>query len=127
MGVSRARSLRKRLTQPEAFVWSRLKHLRAEGIRVRRQAQIGPYVVDFACHTARVVIELDGGGHNEPAQQQRDRRRDAWLAANGYEVLRIWNRDLYIDHDGAFDQMFDLLRERHRMVSYLDRGEPGEG
>ena len=123
MNIERARSFRKRLTPGEAFVWSRLKMLRAEGIRVRRQAPMGPYFADFACHSARLIIEIDGGGHTEPAQARHDARRDAWFESQGYQVMRIWNRDLYVDHDGAFDTMVELLRDRHRTFGRQSQDE----
>ena len=114
MTTRHARALRQRLTQPEALFWSRIRHLNAEGVRIRRQAPMGAYIVDFVCHSAKLVIELDGGGHAEPAQIAHDRRRDAWLATRGYDVLRIWNRALYEEHEAVMDQVVETLRDRHR-------------
>ncbi|MGX6646689.1 endonuclease domain-containing protein [Maricaulaceae bacterium MS644] len=102
------------MTEPEALLWSRLRFLNREGVRIRRQAPMGPYIVDFVCHSAKLVIELDGGGHGEPEQAAHDRRRDAWLAGRGYEVVRIWNNSLYGEHDGVMGHLIDTLRERHR-------------
>ena len=102
------------MTEPERLLWSRLRPLNREGIRIRRQAPIGDYIVDFACHTAKLVIELDGGGHYEPDQAAYDRRRDRWLEGRGYHVVRLWNGALYEDLDAVLDHVFQLLRERHR-------------
>ena len=79
---------------------------------------MGAYIVDFVCHSAKLVIELDGGGHAEPAQIAHDRRRDAWLATRGYDVLRIWNRTLYEEHEAVMDQVVEILRERHRSARW---------
>ncbi|AQR61285.1 hypothetical protein BZG35_06190 [Brevundimonas sp. LM2] len=85
-GVARARKLRAEPTRTEAKLWDHLRHL---DIRFRRQAPIGPYVVDFACHSAKLVIEVDGGIHDLTDVALRDLRRDEWLTSQGYRVLRI--------------------------------------
>jgi very-short-patch-repair endonuclease len=84
--TARARRLRSDPTYTEAKLW---KHLRLFDVRVRRQAPIGPYIVDFACLPAKLVIEVDGGIHNLTEVALRDIRRDEWLNAQGYRVLRI--------------------------------------
>ena len=61
------------------------------GYRFRRQEPLGPYIVDFVCHAARLVIELDGARH---VDSNYDQRRDAVLGQLGYRVLRFWNNDL---------------------------------
>ena len=62
------------------------------GAKFRRQTPIGPYVVDFVCFDARLVIEIDGGQHANNNQQ--DERRTAWLQSEGYRVIRFWNNDV---------------------------------
>jgi very-short-patch-repair endonuclease len=91
---SRARSLRRDSTDAECIIWSALRAHRLNGASFRRQTPIGPYVVDFLCHNARLVVELDGGQHFEPQQQRRDARRDAFLTNKGYRVLRFNNHDV---------------------------------
>ncbi|MGI8840376.1 MAG: endonuclease domain-containing protein [Caulobacteraceae bacterium] len=66
-------------TRSEAALWKILREL--GGLHFRRQAPFGPYVVDFVCHRARLVVEVDGGIHDLAAVKARDERRDAWLAA----------------------------------------------
>jgi very-short-patch-repair endonuclease len=61
---------------------------------------LGGFIVDFYCAELRLVLELDGGGHRDPAQAAYDAARTAWLRANGYRVLRVSNRDLTLDHLG---------------------------
>ena len=93
-GVTRARVLRANPTSAEAKLW---KHLRRLEVRFRRQAPIGPYVVDFACQPARLVIEVDGGIHDLTDVALRDLKRDEGLASEGYRVIRIPNRRIETD------------------------------
>jgi very-short-patch-repair endonuclease len=76
----RARDLRKNSTKAERIVWSILRAHRLNGASFRRQVPIGPYIADFVCHAARLIIEVDGGQHYEPAGLVRDQRRDAFLS-----------------------------------------------
>ena len=88
-GVAHARRLRSDQTLAERRLWERLRLL---PIRFRRQAPVGHYVADFACHSARLVIEVDGGIHSRTDVAVRDLDRDAWFSTQGYRVLRIPNR-----------------------------------
>lgn len=90
-GIARGRRLRAQPTRAEAELWQRL---RLSPVRFHRQAPIGPYVVDFACHRARLVVEVDGGVHQLTDVALRDIRRDERLAAEGYRVLRFTNRQV---------------------------------
>lgn len=92
--VARARKFRAALTHTEAKLW---KHLRALPVRFRRQAPVGPYVVDFTCHRACLVVEVDGGVHNLPEVALRDLQRDEWLAMQGYRVLRFTTKQVEDD------------------------------
>ncbi len=74
-------------TRSEAALWKMLRKL--EGLHFRRQAPFGPYVVDFVSHRARLVVEVDGGIYDLAAVKARDERRDGWLTARGYRVLRV--------------------------------------
>ena len=76
------------MTLAERKVWSTLRKLR---LPFRRQAPIGPYIVDFAFHSAGLIIELDGPRHDLPEAQLHDAHRDAWLRSQGYNVLRFRN------------------------------------
>jgi len=70
---------------------------RPEGLKFRRQHPLGPYVADFYCPAAKLVIEIDGEAHNMGDNPQRDRRRDAWLRDLGLRVLRFEARELMKD------------------------------
>src|SRR5215467_15486013 len=105
----RARSLRANSTDAEQIIWSALRAHRMNGASFRRQAPIGPYVVDFVCHAARLVIELDGGQHFESKQEQRDARRDAYLAAKGFRVLRFNNHDVMTNRRGVLETIAAVI------------------
>lgn len=83
--TDRARSLRAEATEAERKLWW---VLRQHPLRWRRQHPIGRYIVDFCALRERVIVELDGSQHDGSAY---DRRRDHWLAARGFTVLRLWN------------------------------------
>ena len=87
----RARALRSRMTDAERSLWFALRDRRFEQFKFRRQVPVGPFIADFICFDARLVIEVDGGQH---ADSLRDRRRDQWFAANKFRVLRFWNNDV---------------------------------
>ena len=99
---TRARKLRANSSPIERRLWRILFAFRTNGYHVRKQAPIGPYVVDMACHHARLVIEVDGDTHGTEAALQQDARRDAFLRSQGYTVLRISNSDVVRNPDGVF-------------------------
>ena len=107
--LKRAHRLRGSPTFPEQALW---KALRQTGLHVRRQAPIGRYVVDFAIHEARLVIEVDGGWHDEPETQLRDVERSAWLETQGYRVLRFRNQQVLDDLGGTVDAILNSLPPR---------------
>ncbi len=88
---SRARDMRRTLTDAERKLWYALRDRRLQTVKFRRQAPIGFYIADFLCVQHRLVVEVDGSQH---AQSSRDAARDAWLQREGYRVLRFWNHDV---------------------------------
>jgi very-short-patch-repair endonuclease len=107
-----AKALRQTLTPPEALLWTRLRARQPDGPRIRRQHPVGPYVADFYCADARLVIEVDGWGHNMGDRPQRDERRDAWMAEHGLTVLRYPADEVMRDPTGAADGIWDTCVER---------------
>jgi very-short-patch-repair endonuclease len=91
----RARSLRQSMSPREALLWTRLRLLRGEGPSFRRQHPIGPYVADFYCSAAKLVVEVDGAEHTELRQIAYDERRDAYMRRLGYRVLRAPAGDIF--------------------------------
>jgi very-short-patch-repair endonuclease len=96
-----ARTLRRNATDAEQVMWLLLRDRRLSGVKFRRQVPIGPYVADFASIQHRLVLELDGGQHAESAN---DARRDAFLASEGWRVLRFWNNDVMTNRAGVSQQ-----------------------
>lgn len=99
----RARRLRREKTQAERKLWRELRELNRQGFHFRQQAPIGPLVADFADHTAKIIIEVDGGQHGEPKGMKADQARTRWLETNGYRVLRFWNNDVLVDTLSVMD------------------------
>jgi len=92
-----ARELRRKQTPAEEILWALLRRKQCLGLKFRRQQQIGTFIVDFYCHQARLVIELDGGVHSTAEQVTRDRNRDAYLREHDYLLLRFTNQQLFED------------------------------
>ncbi|MBK8083523.1 MAG: endonuclease domain-containing protein [Devosia sp.] len=103
-----ARRLRRASTEAEKTLWGILRDRRFVDHKFRRQVPIGPYIVDFVCFEARLIVELDGSQHAENA---RDRLRDDWLARDGYRVLRVWKNDLTDNRDGVLTAIWHALEE----------------
>jgi very-short-patch-repair endonuclease len=87
--LAAARDLRSRQTPAEQYLWQHLRAGRIDGLRFRRQQPLGPYILDFYCSVAKLVIEVDGPIHNQ--QLDYDRERDAYLSAHDLRVLRFPN------------------------------------
>ena len=98
--TDRARQLRREMSLPEVKLWQVLRQ-RPEGFKFRRQQPSGPYVADFYCHEARLVIEVDGEAHSRGDAPQRDEQRDGWFAAKGFTVLRIPAADILNELEAA--------------------------
>ena len=97
----RACRMRRALTPPEARLWTCLKGGGLEGLKFRRQHPVGPYILDFYCHAARLAVEVDGADHDLPDQLAHDERRTRWLSTQGIEVLRVRSTDVRDHLDGA--------------------------
>ena len=102
-----AKNLRKRLTDTERLLWRHLRAKQIEGLKFRRQEPIGKYIVDFACHEKRIVIEVDGGQHS--IDEARDKERDEWLKEQGYRVLRFWNNEVLTNTEGVLEVIRSML------------------
>jgi very-short-patch-repair endonuclease len=93
--VERARKLRREATVPERLLWSVLRARRLAGLKFRRQYPIGPYIVDFYCQDARLVVEVDGMSHED--KQEQDAQREMYLREQGLRVFRVTNSDVNED------------------------------
>jgi very-short-patch-repair endonuclease len=104
-----ARALRKRLTPEEVKLWTKLRELKGLGFHIRRQAPVGPYIVDFVSFRSRLVIEADGGQHGLPESAKADHIRDAFLVSQGFRVLRFWNSDVNANLAGVMESILNAL------------------
>ena len=105
--LTAARTLRRNRTDAEGLLWHYLRNKQLDGYRFRRQHPIGPYIVDFACLSRKVLIELDRGQHAE--QTGRDEKRDAFLRARGYRVLRFWNTEVFENCFGVLERVYEAV------------------
>jgi very-short-patch-repair endonuclease len=112
MANETARHLRKTMTPQEVRLWVQLRDLKQDGFHFRRQAPIGPYIVDFAGKMHRLVIEVDGSQHGEAEGIARDKARDSCLATLGYHVLRFWNTDVDRNMEGVIETVVGALTGR---------------
>ena len=106
--LATAQRLRRNTTDAEQRLWRALRRIPLFGSHFRRQVAIGPYVADFVCQRARLIVELDGSQHAEPDTAERDAQRTAWLELQGYRVMRFWNNDLY-DMDAVLEAIRTAL------------------
>ena len=104
-----ARDLRGAMTDAEHRLWYHLRGRRLLGAKFRRQFPIGPYIADFACPEARLIVEVDGGQHND---SRHDAIRDRFIHGHGFTVLRFWNNDVLADTDVVLAAICDALVAR---------------
>jgi very-short-patch-repair endonuclease len=107
-----SRRLRKSMSGTELRVWIRIRRRQLDGWKFRRQHPIGSYVVDFCCPAARLVVEVDGLHHDSDRQWAYDVRRQAWLEAEGYRVLRFRVETVDEDVTVVTDTILAALDER---------------
>ena len=108
--VERARELRNNMTKVEWYVWLRLRDRQVSGFKFRRQVPIGSYFADFFCKAARLIVEIDGDTHDVIS----DDRRDAWLVANGYRVIRFGANEVDESLDDVIHAIYVALTSELR-------------
>jgi len=106
---SLARTLRRQATDAELLLWRHLRAHRLAGYKFRRQVVIEPYIVDFLCLEARLIVEADGGQHLQ--QEEYDMTRTLFLESLGYKVMRFWNHEILCDIDIVLEQIRRFLVE----------------
>ena len=100
------KALRRRMTDTERSLWRHLRAHRLASGKFKRQQPLGPYIVDFVCFRARLVIELDGGQHQD---SDTDRSRDAWLEGQGFRVLRFWDNEVLTNLPAVLEKISGFL------------------
>jgi len=108
--LSAARRMRRELTPAERKLWHALRAHRFQDLHIRRQVPMGRYIADFACLEAMLIVEIDGGQHDEA----RDAKRTAFLESEGFEILRFWNNDVLTNLDGVIHVVREALVRRTR-------------
>ena len=123
--IQLAKNLRNNATTPEKILWSYLQNSKLEGVKFRRQQPIGDYIVDFASPSAKIIIELDGGQHNEPKALSQDKIRDEYLMQQGFTVIRIWNNEVYNNIEGVVNYIRNIVNDptRKSQIFTLPQGE----
>ena len=114
-----AREMRATATDAETTLWRQLRAHRFAGYKFKRQQPIGKYIVDFVCFEAGLIVEVDGGQHNESAA---DQVRDAWLRSRGFVVLRFWNNEVSQNLDGVLTRILEALTPSPQPLSHEGRG-----
>ena len=110
--MNRAQLLRKKATEAERILWRHLRNRNFAGYKFRRQHPFDDYVLDFYCPSAKLAVELHGGGHNYQAGQLRDRTRSEFLARREVIVLRFWNHQVRRELDSVLQAIWFALDQR---------------
>ena len=103
-----SRENRKGQTIAEEFLWERIRR-KALGVKFRRQHIIGDYIADFMCTDKKLIVEVDGGYHTNPQQQNEDSVRSEWLYRQGYLVLRFSNEMVLNDIDYVVSRIKEII------------------
>jgi very-short-patch-repair endonuclease len=103
----RAQELRQNATDAEKRLWLYLRNRQLDGHKFSRQMPVGPFICDFMCREARLIVELDGGQHDAAAG--RDAERTRFIESEGYRVIRFWNNDVLGNVDGVLSEILRVL------------------
>ena len=87
----------------------RLRNRQLEDVKFRRQQPIGSYIVDFASFERNLIIEIDGGQHNEDRTKERDEDRTTRLKERGYQIIRFWNNEVLTNPEGVMERIRETL------------------
>jgi very-short-patch-repair endonuclease len=107
--IDRANALRKEMTEAEQTLWSVIRKRQLLGCKFRRQHPINQFIADFYCHEKKLVVEVDGGYHNEPTQAEYDQQRTYELEKIGIRVLRFSNEEIKDDIEAVLEKIREYL------------------
>ncbi|MBU0489188.1 MAG: endonuclease domain-containing protein [Bacteroidetes bacterium] len=113
----KARALRRSETEAEYDLWQKLRNRKQIGLKFRRQHPLNQFVADFYCHEIKLVVELDGGIHNESTQQERDEGRTEMLRQQGITVVRFSNEDILYDLQKSLKKIKDVASGIKKQLS----------
>jgi very-short-patch-repair endonuclease len=108
----RAKQLRQFMTPAETLLWRYLKAGRVDGLGFRRQTPIRNYIVDFVCHSAQLIVELDSASHDFEEQLSADQKRDAFFVSEGFQVLRFTNEQVMSNLEGIVETIRQVASSR---------------
>ena len=114
-----ARLLRRNMTKEERRLW--YDFLKSLPVTVNRQKVIGPYIVDFCCYEARLIVELDGSQHFEPAAIAADRDRDVYLRKHGFTVLRYSNAEIRKNFVGVCEDILNHITQEKGNIHLYEK------
>ena len=103
------KELRQRQNDAEGRLWYFLRNRQINSCKFRRQHRMGSFIVDFVCLEEKLIIELDGGQHNEVSNKEKDTIRTNWLEKEGYKVLRFWDNDVLANIEGVVEVIRKIL------------------
>ena len=106
-----ARKLRKNSTEQERIMWKLLRNRNFKNLKFKRQVPVGNYVADFLCEEKKLVIEIDGGQHNEAENIIKDNKRTKYFESEGYNVIRFWNNEITENLSGVYDKLSKIVEE----------------
>ena len=122
--VQTARELRGNATDAERLLWRFVRNRHPSGYRFRRQVPLGPYVADFVCLRARLILEIDGGQHNESLLD--DLERTQYFARHGFRVIRFWNNEVLQQTEAVLESILEALIQACPHPSPLPQAGEGE-
>jgi protein MpaA len=108
----KSKELRQNSTEAEKKLWNILRNNQINNLHFKRQKPIGNYIVDFVCLKEKIIIELDGGQHNEPKNIAHDKERTNYLISLGYKIIRIWNNEIFENFEGVKEYLYNSLAPR---------------
>ena len=111
----RAKALRDEMTPPEKLLWSVLRDNQLSGLSFRSQHAIGPYIADFYCRNARLVIEVDGSTHSGD-QLAHDHKRNLWMQSCGIKIMRVQARSVFSELDAVVRTIQTIAKDRIKEV-----------
>jgi very-short-patch-repair endonuclease len=114
-----AQRLRNDATDAERHLWSHLNRRQLGGYKFSRQMPVGPFICDFMCREASLVVELDGGQHAELGRE--DAHRTEYIEAEGYRVLRFWNNEVVGNAEGVLATILAKLESSHPLTPSRER------
>jgi len=116
-----AKELRRNSTDAERLLWRRLKARQLDGLKFRRQEQIGRFIVDFVCYEKGIIVEADGSHH--ALEKEKDEERTQWLNSQGFMVLRFWNHEILTNIEGVLEVIRLRCLEAPLSPALSHRGE----